>query len=153
MTARKSPRSLLDVNVVLAIVDPAHEHHVLAWDWFEDVGRHHFATCPTVQNGVVRIASSAAYPNRPGDVDVVRQVVARLTQQRGHEFWPDTVSVVSDFASTTGLSSRNVTDVCLAALAESHNGVLVTFDRAVPTERAGLKQSSVHVLQPSENGS
>ena len=86
-------RHLLDVNVVLAIIDPAHEHHEAAFSWFGRIGRAEFATCPIVENGVLRIASSAAYPNRPGDVDVVCQVLSGLCSLPGHAFWGDTISL------------------------------------------------------------
>jgi uncharacterized protein len=37
---------LLDVNVLVALADPAHAQHDTAHDWFGAVGATAFATCP-----------------------------------------------------------------------------------------------------------
>ncbi len=117
---------------MLAIVDPAHEHHVAALSWFEAIGRSGFATCPIVENGVLRVASSAAYPNRPGDVDTVRRVLDGICELPGHVFWPDSISLRVVLPPVTQLSSRQVTDVYLVALAAANRGRFATFDRRIP---------------------
>ena len=38
--------SLLDVNVLIALIDPAHIDHDGAHDWFETEGHTSRATCP-----------------------------------------------------------------------------------------------------------
>lgn len=131
-------RHLLDVNVVLAVIDPAHEHHTIANPWFLATGRNAFATCPIVENGVLRIASSAAYPNRPGDVDTVRLVLERLCQEAGHVFWADSISLVDVLPRSSGLSSKEVTDAYLVRLATANKGVFVTFDKRVAGDAATL---------------
>jgi predicted nucleic acid-binding protein len=35
-------RALFDVNVLIALLDGAHQHHALAWDWL-DANIAHFA--------------------------------------------------------------------------------------------------------------
>ena len=137
---------LLDVNVVLAIIDPAHEHHRAAYEWFAQEGRQGFATCPIVENGVLRIASSAAYPNRPGDVDTVRSVLQHLCSLPGHTFWADSISLLTMLPPITGLSSRQVTDGYLVALAARFRGRLTTFDRSVPTRQTGIDPGVVLIL-------
>ena len=137
-------RHLLDVNVILAIVDPAHEHHGAASTWFDSVGRASFATCPIVENGVLRIASSTAYPNRPGDVDTVREVLERLCGLSGHAFWPDSISLRTTLPAVSGLSSRQVTDSYLVALAAHYRGRFATFARKIPWRP--LKQASRTVV-------
>ena len=139
-------RHLLDVNVVLAIVDPAHEHHVAALSWFEAIGRSGFATCPIVENGVLRIASSAAYPNRPGDVDTVRRVLDGICELPGHVFWPDSISLRVVLPPVTQLSSRQVTDVYLVALAAANRGRFATFDRRIPLAALKVTAKTVVVL-------
>ena len=124
-------RYLLDVSVVLAVVDPAHENHALSSRWFHEEGRSSFATCPIVENGVMRIASSQAYPNRAGDVDVVRQVLNRLCNQEGHVFWADTVSLRTAAPANSGIRSNEVTDLYLLALAKANDGIFVTFDQRI----------------------
>ena len=42
---------LLDVNVLIALVDPAHVQHDAAHDWFGQLGYLAWATCPLTENG------------------------------------------------------------------------------------------------------
>ncbi len=56
---------LLDVNVLIALVDPAHVQHEQAHDWFARVGQRAFATCPITENGLLRIVGHPKYPNSP----------------------------------------------------------------------------------------
>ena len=62
---------LLDVNVLIALVDPAHIQHDPAHDWFARVGYKAFATCPLTENGLVRIVGHPKYPNSPGPPSAV----------------------------------------------------------------------------------
>ena len=48
---------LLDVNVLIALVDPAHVQHDPAHEWFALVGMRGFATCPITENGLLRVVS------------------------------------------------------------------------------------------------
>lgn len=53
-------RALLDVNVLIALLDAAHQHHRLAWDWLDANIEFGWASCPLTQNGYLRIVSSRA---------------------------------------------------------------------------------------------
>lgn len=48
---------LLDVNVLIALIDPAHVGHDAAHAWFEAEGSRSWSwsTCPLTENGVIRI--------------------------------------------------------------------------------------------------
>ena len=59
-------RHLLDLNTLLALLDPLHVFHEAAHRWVEATPGLRFLTCPLVQNGVIRIASQSAYPNALG---------------------------------------------------------------------------------------
>jgi hypothetical protein len=59
-------RYLPDLNVLFALIDPPHNQHDRAHDWFDALGRKAWATCPLTENGVVRIDGHARYPNSPG---------------------------------------------------------------------------------------
>lgn len=59
-------RHLLDLNTLLALLDPQHVFHEAAHRWVETTPGLCFLTCPLVQNGVVRIASQSTYPNALG---------------------------------------------------------------------------------------
>ena len=59
-------RALLDVNVLIALVDPKHASSARAHAWFaaNNQAKAGVATCPIVQNGVARILSQPAYSSR-----------------------------------------------------------------------------------------
>ncbi|HEX4183450.1 MAG TPA: hypothetical protein VHY34_09330 [Caulobacteraceae bacterium] len=46
---------LLDVNVVIALIDPAHVGHEAAHPPVRGGGHRAWATCPLTENGVIRI--------------------------------------------------------------------------------------------------
>ena len=53
--------ALLDVNVLLALFDPAHIHHARAFAWWSDRRGEGWASCPLTQNGFVRVISGSGY--------------------------------------------------------------------------------------------
>jgi toxin-antitoxin system PIN domain toxin len=126
-------RALLDINVLIALLDPDHSLHPRAQAWFSRNARSGWTSCPITQNGCVRIMSHPGYPNALP----VRPVIERLreaAQVPYHEFWPDDVSVLDprivDASRIHG--PRQLTDVYLLALAVSRGGRFVTFDTSVP---------------------
>ncbi len=127
---------LLDVNVLIALVDPAHIQHDQAHDWFARKGRKSFATCPITENGLIRIVGHPRYPNSPGPPSVVVQSLMAIRGLAGHHFWPDEVSVADDkfFAAALLSSHSRVTDSYLLALAHAHGGRLATLDTKLATE-------------------
>jgi toxin-antitoxin system PIN domain toxin len=103
---------LLDVNVLIALIDPGHVSHEAAHAWFERAGSASWATCPLTENGVVRIVGSVRYPNSPGTPAAVAEMIAAMRTLPGHEFWPDDISLVgSEFVDPSRiLTSAQVTD-------------------------------------------
>ena len=59
-SATSAPRTLLDVNVLIALLDLEHASSARAHQWFA-AHQGGVATCPIVQNGVVRILSQPTY--------------------------------------------------------------------------------------------
>ena len=126
-------RALLDVNVLIALLDGGHLHHRLSREWLAghlDAG---WASCPLTQNGCIRILSQPAYPNSV-PVARVAERLAEAAQHLAHAFWPDSISLLQADRVMWGrlLSSRQVTDAYLLALAVERGGRLVTLDRGVP---------------------
>ena len=115
---------LLDVNVLIALIDPAHVQHDQAHDWFSRSGRKSFATCPITENGLLRIVGHPKYPNSPGPPSIVAQSLAAIRALAGHEFWADKISIVDDAHVSAALltSHSRVTDSYLLALARAHGG-------------------------------
>lgn len=126
-------RALLDVNVWIALLDDAHQFSEAANEFVDDPSTR-IATCPLVENGVVRVMAMPAY-GRGGGVPMatVRARLQQACQALDHAFWPDDVSLrddtLVDFARVQG--HQQVSDLYLLALAVRHGGRLVTFDRAI----------------------
>lgn len=122
---------LLDVNVLIALVDPAHVQHEPAHEWFSRVGHRSFATCPITENGLLRIVGHPKYPNSPGHPGAVASTLTTLRALPGHTFWKDKISITDDrYLDATRLPRHaQITDSYLLALARAHNGRLASMDR------------------------
>ena len=129
-------RYLLDVNVLIALIDPAHVQHDAVHEWFGRSGRKAFATCPITENGLLRIVGHPKYPNSPGPPSAVANALLTIRALPGHEFWPDSVSLADDSLFDTRLLSSHsrVTDSYLLALARANKGHLATLDHKLATE-------------------
>lgn len=141
-------RSLLDVNVLIALLDQGHLHHTAARDWLSRNIKQGWASCPLTQNGCIRIMSQPGYPNALPATAVAERLAA-ATATNHHAFWPDAVSMLDAgrIAWNAVLGSRRVTDVYLLALAVHHDGRLVTLDRAVPLKAVpGAKARHLAVI-------
>jgi toxin-antitoxin system PIN domain toxin len=137
---------LLDVNVVIALIDPTHVGHDAAHRWFGATGAASWATCPLTENGVIRIVGHPKYPNSAGSPAAVMPIVASLRALPGHVFWADDFSLMDYEAIDPAriATPAQVTDTYLLALAVANKGQLATFDRrlspaAVRRGRAALQ--------------
>ena len=139
---------LLDVNVLIALVDPSHVQHDKAHQWFAKVGQKRFATCPLTENGLIRIVGHPKYPNSPGPPSIVVQSLRAIRALAGHVFWPDDVSVGDEsyFAARLMSTHARVTDSYLVALAHANKGRLATMDHRLATEATASGISLVEIL-------
>jgi toxin-antitoxin system PIN domain toxin len=128
-------RALFDINVLIALFDPAHVNHDAAHHWLDTKQEHGWATCPLTQNGCVRILSQPRYPNAVSTSDALRRL-RDATSHTDHEFWPDAVSIIDTtvFRADYLLAPRQLTDIYLLGLAVRRGGRLVTFDRSISSE-------------------
>jgi toxin-antitoxin system PIN domain toxin len=126
---------LLDVNVLIALIAPTHVFHTRAQVWFTTIRAQGWATCPITELGVLRILSNPKMPNSVGSPAVVAEMLAVLKAGPGHVFWPDAISVFDRTVWDAGklLTSGQVTDSYLLALAASKGGKLATFDARLNT--------------------
>jgi toxin-antitoxin system PIN domain toxin len=87
--------ALLDVNVLIALLWPAHEHFDAAHDWFAArAGRARWATCPLTQLAFVRIVSNPAFsPDALAPADALGLLDRNLAHP-AHDFWPDDVALI-----------------------------------------------------------
>ncbi len=141
-------RALLDVNVLIALLDPDHAFHERAHVWWENNGKQGWASCPLTENGVVRIMSNPGYSRqlRLTPEDLVSRI-AQFTANTDHEFWPDALSLREGelFDRSRLVSSRLVTDTYLLGLAVRHGGRLATFDQGIPL-RAVVGAAEKHLV-------
>ena len=140
---------LLDVNVLIALIDPAHIQHDAAHEWFAAHGRQSWATCPLTENGVLRIVGHARYPNSPGTPSAVAPLMVGLRAHPGHVFWPDDISLLDTekFDMARLLSSGQVTDSYLLALAYAHDGQFATFDQRLVTSAVHNAAKCLHLIR------
>ena len=139
---------LLDVNVLIALLDPMHTHHAQAHDWFQREAGAAWATCPLTQNGVLRIVGHARYPEGPGSPVEAASILAGLCAQAGHQFWHDDVSLLDAVRIDRSrlLSHRQITDTYLLALAVKHGGKLATFDRRLVADAVESGKAALHLI-------
>lgn len=126
--------SLLDVNVLVALVSPDHVHHEIAHNWFDDHRDGGWATCPLTENGFVRVVSQLSAGDAAMRPSVVLDHLRRFCADRRHTFWPDAVSLADAavFDPSMIRGPRQLTDIYLLGLAHKMNGCLVTFDATIP---------------------
>ncbi|CAN5237814.1 type II toxin-antitoxin system VapC family toxin [soil metagenome] len=141
-------RYLLDVNALLALLDPQHVFHDAAHQWAARLPDMRWLTCPLVQNGVIRVASQSAYPNHLGTASAVREVLQAFCADPRHEFCPDDVSLIDEtrLVRPALLTPSRVTDLYLVTLAVHHGARLATFDRRIPAEAVLGGRDAVTVL-------
>jgi hypothetical protein len=143
---------LLDVNVLIALIDPTHVGHDAAHRWFHATGAASWATCPLTENGVIRIVGHPKYPNTVGSPAAVAPIVVGLRALRGHVFWNDDLSLVgSDLVDARQVTTPGqVTDTYLLALAAANGGQLATFDRRMSTKAVRRGRTALHVIDGAE---
>lgn len=139
---------LLDVNVLIALIDPGHVAHGDAHDWFDAEGRQSWATCPITENGLIRIVGNPRYPDGPGSPAIVVGMLEELRRLPGHVFWTDEVGLVADegIDGSKILTPGQVTDTYLLALAKARRGQLATFDRRMSVNAVKGGKSALHLI-------
>lgn len=126
---------LLDVNVLVALVEPGHEHYGKVQKWFNASGKGSLGLCPLTEAGFLRVTTNPAFGPGPRSM---QQAIAVLQMLKSHpqsrfSYWgmeESWVDLTAQFAWRV-LGHQQVTDAYLLGLAIKNNGVLVTFDRGV----------------------
>lgn len=140
-------RSLLDVNVWIALFDDAHQFSARANDFIES-RTVRIATCPLVENSVIRVMNLPSYARAGGvALHTVREQLRLACSTLNHEFWPDDISLRDDkYVDFSRVQGHNqITDLYLLALAVSRGGCLVTFDQSIAL--SSVRGATVRHLQ------
>ncbi|MGA2754724.1 MAG: TA system VapC family ribonuclease toxin [Terracidiphilus sp.] len=126
-------RTLLDVNVLIALLEPGHGSFQKAQEWFRSSGKDNWGVCPLTEIGFVRITTNPSFFPGPRSHVQATSILAELANRPGYRYWPLTegwAALTAPFESRiTGY--QQVTDAYLLGLAIKENGVLVTFDRGI----------------------
>ena len=140
---------LLDVNVLIALLDPDHVHHDPAHHWFAETGKDGWATCPITESAVPRILGNPRYPNARGTPSAIIPYLRDLCAHPSHVFWPDDISILDEHRIDAArlLDFGQITDAYLLALAVAHNGKLATFDRRLVTSAVPNGKAALTIIQ------
>lgn len=124
---------LLDTNLLIALLWPAHERHEVTLKWFARHRDQGWATCPMTEAGFVRIVSNPAFSRDAVQPREAAQVLRANTAARDHQFWPDDLPLAeaTAFAGARLLGHQQVTDAYLLGLAFRRGGRLATLDRRI----------------------
>jgi hypothetical protein len=118
---------LLDVNVLLALAWPNHQHHGQAHAWFAAHSKKGWATCASTQLGFVRPSSNPSYAPEPVSAQDAATLLREWTRHPARRFWASPGA--EDPAIHAHVSGHpQVNDAWLVAAARINAGRLVTLD-------------------------
>ena len=125
--------ALLDVNVLVALAWPNHVFHAPVRNWFRAQQSSGWATCPTTENGFIRVSSNTKIiPEAKSPLESAI-FLKNLISLPGHVFWPEETSILNDRWITLQKihTHRQIADAHLLSLAIQKKGCLATFDRGI----------------------
>ena len=107
-----------------------------------------WATCPIIENGFLRILGHPNYPGfGPGSPEGAAVALRALKMASPmNRFFPDDFSILSFFSTLEGISSNQLTDIYLLALAMKNNAQLLTLDRRIDPSLVPGGQKAYEVL-------
>ena len=125
--------ALLDVNMLIALLDPQHVHHDPAINGLLN-------TLRRTGKRVRLLRTVFCAPGAPS-----------LPQQTHHHFWADALSwsVTSAIRGDQVLTHGQITDVYLLTLAVPYHGMLVTLDSRINTRVVQGGQDALHLIGSS----
>jgi toxin-antitoxin system PIN domain toxin len=137
---------LFDVNVLLAMFDPGHEHHRAARHWWDTRSDDEWCTCPITENGFLRIASGSGYPRILERLPDLIVIFKTLCNAPDHRYWPADVFLSDVVPPKTPITSAKTTDIYLLALAIAHGGKLATFDKHIPARMLPGGEDAIELI-------
>jgi predicted nucleic acid-binding protein len=141
--------SLLDVNVLVALLVPEHEHHVRAVDWFVGDGIiNGWSTCALTELGVIRVCAQLPGGVRLPDT-TARALLVLTASSPGYVWWPDAVSPVLLQEVRSAATGKQVTDRYLLGFARRNGGQVATFDLTVRLPRLAEATSFAYFRRTS----
>lgn len=126
-------KSIIDLNVLIALTEPEHDQFFSAQEWFGGSKGAALGLCPLTEAGFIRITTSPSFRPGPRSMAQAIEVLEMLKAESSYWFcqidrsW---VTLTTPFASRIS-GHQQVTDAYLLGLAIKEDGVLVTFDRGI----------------------
>jgi toxin-antitoxin system PIN domain toxin len=126
-------KSLLDLNVLIALTDPEHKHHQTARNWFLSSDGRRLGICSLTEAGFLRVTANPAFRSGPHTLE---QAIAILQTLKGRDdYWycptdESWITLTAQFASRVR-GHQQVTDAFLLGLAIKEKCALVTLDKAI----------------------
>ena len=122
--------ALLDINVLLALTWPNHQHHSQAQAWFAANAARGWATCALTQLGFVRLSSNPAYTANAVSPRNAAVLLSSWTRHKAHQFFQSPPAEDPAIYKSV-LGHQQVNDAWLVDVARQNNGCLVTLDKRV----------------------
>jgi toxin-antitoxin system PIN domain toxin len=125
------PAYLPDVNVLVALSDPSHIHHLAADNWRLRIGIARFLLCPITEAGFVRLMANPSVGglSMSGAI-LLLQEIAALPDVAHLAVAASWLELIQPFTPRLH-GYRQVTDALLLGLAIRSGAILVTLDHAV----------------------
>lgn len=125
-------RDLPDLNVWLALVDPDHQHHVRARQYWETEAAEQLAFCRVSMLGLLRLLSHAKVmrgaPFTPAEAWQAYEALRALPEVTFLAEHPRLEAQFRAWTDRPALTPHRWTDAWLAALAKTTGSRLVSFD-------------------------
>ncbi len=125
---------LIDVNVLIALFDSAHEFHKISTSWASKIN-FSIVICPIVENGFIRICTHEKYPNGSSSFNDCLSFLKSIRSLKKSSFISDSFSFSnesSDFPKELPIPSKHITDLYLLHLAKLEDCYFATFDKSIP---------------------
>ena len=143
---------LLDVNVLIVLAWPAHQHHATAVRWFGQHASSGWATCAITESSFVRIVSQPSFSHSAGyepiTLDQAGQMLFANITHKKHQFLDLSFGFDKVLSTCTGglQGHRQVTDAYLLTLAIQNKRQLVTFDAGIASLLSTTVERQKHLL-------
>ena len=142
-------KSLLDLNVLIALTDSEHTHHQIARNWFASSGRERLGICPLTEAGFLRVTTNPAFHPGPRTLEQAMAILRVLKGRDDYWYCPieeSWVTLTAGFAARI-FGHQQVTDAYLLGLAIKEKGVLVTFDQGIEYMAGAEFRRNVLILE------
>lgn len=147
MASSEPPCLLLDVNALMALAWPNHQHHRAVVARLDGPLAPEWATCALTQLGFVRLSSNPAVVGVRRTPAHALDLLGELVADARHRYLtplPSLSEAARHFRHLLG--HQQVTDAYLLAVAAAHDAVLLTLDRRLaPPAGSG---AAIEVVTP-----